>query len=655
MTEIGKIVNNAEVKEFINRYNNKKKQRPNEFNADLTENIARMKDQTRREEEIMNQKPPCSLAVLKSLKINIADLKTTRLVELINKQFYDPMIMKAIMCLTETIFFSDDTNETIRYNERIKDWLQDLKQIGEPSVEGVALRASIKGSKKNVMESNIFIIKAPQDPNNSDLLHEMFVGFQLNKLRGQIPNFAYIFGGFKCSPPIIDAETKKVIAWCENTKNVVNYVAYENVQPSVPMSNYVKKSTFEQFCNRLLQVCYCTDFAYQKIDYTHYDLHDGNVLDRKTEFSRFYIPYFTDNDKIEYLLTDGIATVIDYGITHVKYEGIGYGDYLRQDFQVFPDRSFPISDLYKFLLFCMRSMFHSKNDDCFNKCRALLAFFNNVETAEDVLAQQDEAHFYMPYNDKTKNISVMDFAKYIRIVMEEFGVKNFIHERPEEGIDILGCGDQFSKKMCYTNVGIINDLGVNKFDFTVKDVIEFVASYQGIEKSTMTSEMKGESLQKLIDNFEYNKQVNDGMNKLREGVEEMKNLTNGIKVMDISGMNLNQLLMDENITLAYRKYTTEMLTIQDLLNRKDLLIKTIEFIMNLYQDQNGLEELRKMDAEFTPYAEFYNYYLPIIFAESGRIQEEVVRNWNMFQNAVNKNKTFDFWYHGLQSFDRSVQ
>jgi len=660
MTEIGKIVSNADVAELIRKQKEFYTQRPAEYNAERRKNDNLRKEQSAREEVVISEKPPCSISAIKSLGINMADLKSGKLTKIVSEQFYDPIIMKAVACVSEAIFYSGNSDDTIQYNERIKDWLRDLKQIGDDSVEGMAMRASIKGAPTNVMSSNIFIIKAPQDPNNTDLIHELFVGIQLNKLRSKLPNFSYVFGGFKCSPPNIDKETKQVVAWCENTANAVSYVAYENVQPSASMKDYVKTCTFRQFCNRLLQVCYAIDLAYRTCDFTHYDLHNGNVLNRIIQNEngegnkQFYIPYYTDEDKTEYLLTDGIATIIDYGICHVKVDGVSYGDFIRQDFNVYPDRSFPIGDLYKFLLFCMLDMLYAKNTECFNHTRNILTFFNDFEPAENILAQQNVAYYYMPYNDKTKGISVMDFAKYIRIVMDEKGIESDIHERPRDDIMILGCGDEFSKKICYTNVGIIEEIGVRKFDFRVQDVMDFVSSYQNIQRSDMAEESKGEGLQKLIDNFDYDKHVSEGITKLREYLITVHAIADGIKVMDISQMNLTSLLSDVNIAVAYRRYITDMLSLYDLFERRDTLYDVLKFIMVLYSDDTNTILLDNIYADFDPYVMFFNTYSKIIYNESQRIQNEVKQNANMFNKAVESNKTFDFWKHGLQFFDRTI-
>lgn len=652
MSEIREIVLNSDVKEFVSEYDYKRKNNNALLIQEFNQAKQNMEKQRIVEEDIMSKKQMCSVSAVKSLGINIADLDVDRLTRLIHNQFYDPMVMKAILCVSESIFYSGNGDEIVPYNERIRDWFQDLRQIGQESVEGTAIRASLKGGKKDVMENDIFVIKAPRDPANMELLHEMFVGLQLNKLRSQIPNFSYVFGGFKCSPPIIDKETKDITSWCTNTKNSINYVVYEYVQPSIAMADFSKTCTFEQFCNRLLQICYSIDLAHKKLDFTHYDLHAGNVLDRKTSHELFYIPYTTDNYVTEYLLTDGIATIIDYGISHIKYEEMTFGDYTRQDFQVFPYRSFPISDIYKFLLMNMRYMYHAKNNDCFDKCRSLLAFFNNVETAESVLLEQDPGYFYMPYNVKTKDIQVMDFAKYVRIACKEYGISDFIHEKPREGIKVLGCGDQYSNDICYTNYGLIQELGVEKFDFKVDDIIQFVNVYEQISHGNYPN--KEQALQKLMDNFDYNANFEKIISKLDKWYKSSTEITKNIKIYDISQLSLSEILSDENLTNNYERYVNNIIELYDLLKRREVIIRSGEFISSKYNNRQNMLRLLQVDNSFIEITNFYNTYVNQIFTQSQRILSEISKSWTMFQNAVQKNPKFEFWNSGMKFFQMTV-
>jgi hypothetical protein len=646
----GEIASTKDVLKFLDSYK-QKLQDAKRFNDEFYENEVRTRKQRENEEKIIMNTPACSINAMKALKTNISDLNVDKLAKLLNEQFYDAMVMKTILCITDSIFYTDNGNDAIPYNERIREWIRDLKQIGQESVEGIAMRASLKDPKEDPshkLQNNIFVIKAPRNPNNMELLHEMFVGLQLNKLRSEIPNFAYVFGGFKCAPPIIDKKTKEVELWCSNTENVVNYVIYENIVPSISMDDFSKKCIFDQFCNRLFQLCYSIDLANKKFDFTHYDLHAGNVLNRTTNYDQFYIPYLTEKGVREYLLTDGIATIIDYGISHITYDGVGYGDYSRQDFQVFPDRSFPISDIYKFLLMNMRTMYFNRNDECFGKCRTLLAFFNNIESAEDILANQDAAFFYLPYNQVTSGIKIADFARYMRIVCEEYGVENFIHDVPQPGIKIMGCDDPEASGVCYTNLGIVKELGIDKFDFKAHDTLQFMELYSRVSK--MDDPNVDKYLEKLKQNFNYYQKMDETGNRLEKLYTKADGILKSIKRYNISKLSLSYLLKDTTILEGYRKYLDDMIELLNLLKDRENLVKSLLFTAGVFEDQNGLNKSNDIDKLFKPIADFYNRSLYEIFRQNKQIESEIVKSWAMFRNEVAKNPELNWWYSGLQFF-----
>ena len=225
--------------------------------------------------------------------------------------------MKAAMCTADSIFYTSPYDVGSLYlNNRIRMYIHNLRQVGGESAEGYALVADFENAK------DMFVVKVSRSPSDDTLLHELVVGlYGTNKLRQYIPNFAYVYGGFKCSPPLIDPETKKVITWCLHDTNPVNYVLYENITPAVPMSKYLQTCTGKDFVNVYLQVLYALRLALKVSDYTHYDLHYENVLIREpspgTISGPFQIAYETERG-VEYVLTHVIPTFIDYGFSHIK-------------------------------------------------------------------------------------------------------------------------------------------------------------------------------------------------------------------------------------------------------------------------------------------------------------------------------------------------
>lgn len=245
-----------------------------------------------------------------------------KLVRAIKKAIEDPEILRALLCIN-----SEELNITT------------LRLIGEPSVEGYAM----------LSDEDLFVVKAPRRENIS-LIHEYFVGFfGTNTLRNVIPNFAYILGAFECSLPSITEEEKMKKSKesfnlvCENSKKVY-YVIYENIYDSVSFRDFARNCSSSSYMNIILQISLAISLAYHTFKFTHYDLHSENVLIRELE-NPITILYPFKKSRVM-IKTKYIATIIDYGRSHIMYNGENFGFNFSGALK---NRPFPMRDIYRVL------------------------------------------------------------------------------------------------------------------------------------------------------------------------------------------------------------------------------------------------------------------------------------------------------------------
>lgn len=265
----------------------------------------------------------------------------------LNEGFGDANILTTLLCVnTSTLLLPNKSKNFI-----IRNYIENL-YVKSESTSGLAMNAQFLGN--NGQYDTQFVIKAPKPYSDvDDTLHEYFVGvYGTNRLRSLIPNFAFVLGGFKCSPPYYDklTNTNKVLTFCQNNKEQVYYIIYENVRNSVPLSKYLRVCTFKQFLNVFVQILFALQVAYENIDFTHYDLHTDNVLIRKLD-KEIILPYIIKN-KTYYLKTDVIATIIDFGRSHIKYENKSYG-YYGVALGIYSENAYPMQDIFKILLFSL--------------------------------------------------------------------------------------------------------------------------------------------------------------------------------------------------------------------------------------------------------------------------------------------------------------
>lgn len=286
---------------------------------------------------------------------------------------------------------------SVNYNQRIKDYVRNLKSLKTASMFGDIIVADYKTNK------DFFIVKTPKDPKKDDLKHELFVGlYGINKLKKLIPNFVYTYGALFCGSPIIDKDNNQVVNFCSKSNKNVVYLLLENIKNSISMRDYIKTCTFNQWLEVYLQVIGALRLAKKECDFTHYDLHDGNVLIQTLDQ-----PITIDYGDYK-ITTTTLAVIIDYGFSHIQYNNEHFGTYGRNDKGIFPDRSFILYDYYELLMACYED---KKNEDLNRGLQQIFLFFNNVESIKEAFDNQINNYFALPY------LPEVDIDSYIKYVL----------------------------------------------------------------------------------------------------------------------------------------------------------------------------------------------------------------------------------------------
>jgi hypothetical protein len=416
-----------------------------------------------------------------------SNINTQELQKYMTKELYNNNVFDATKCIVNSLFVTKFENNDI--NNNIKKYVHDLHRIGAESANGTAFSVDFYNSdmvKKSIWDAKqgFFIMKTVQDiKKNNDLLHELIVGlYGTNKLRQYIPNFAYIYGGFKCGPPIYD-KNNQIIDWCKNTSNNsnnnVNYILYENINPSISIVKFLGECNANEFLNIFLQILYALDLAHKEVDFTHYDLHNENVLLRipdANEPNKLYqIPYKTENGW-EYITTKYIPTFIDFGMSHIYNNELKtnnnnghFGTHGFENMSINANRSWIMYDVYKFLMFCLLNLYNisSKGNDKdlknLNDIYGLMSYIYKFFNFEDdmlkmMIEQYDKGTFYsIPLTKDTEQFTIEKLIKYIK--SNKSYNFDFINKNMNNTIKLLQCED-----LCITKNGLYNKIiDKNKF------------------------------------------------------------------------------------------------------------------------------------------------------------------------------------------------
>ena len=271
-----------------------------------------------------------------------------------------------ISCIVDAIInhgldISDKkVKETGAISRRIHRWFKNPTVIGEPSVEGIAIRSSISDN------SNLFVVKVPRDSRSDGLIHEAFVGSVLNGLRTMTPSFMYTYGSAKCTE--VATNDSKFIYWCNPVHNdksaLLNYVVLENIRNAVPLKTFIRQIAYglinvdeKGFERLMILLINALAIAYNKCKFMHLDLHDSNVMVRTFD-DPIAIPIYDQNLQITgYIASKYVPYIIDYGRVSLTVEGVKFAYYFPDEIiQREYEHSTDVSDIYKCICFCVLNL-----------------------------------------------------------------------------------------------------------------------------------------------------------------------------------------------------------------------------------------------------------------------------------------------------------
>ena len=546
---------------------------------------------------------------VKMISDNLYKLDVNKVKSLVRDNFYDPTLMKEIFYIMNSIaYLQPNTPGAVNPNERVKEWLKNLQRIGTDSFEGVAFKSDLRTSQ------SAFVIKSPKSAKN-DLLHEFTIGLELNDLRAYVPNFAYVFGGFKCTPPILKdisysgvgvsglpINSGKIesipVSWCDNSNiNTVQYIIYENISPGVSMKDYVSRCTFEQFLDKYLQVMFAILAWQENKEGSHGDLHYENVIVKESQEKELTIPYTTEMGGIEYLKTDSIATIIDYGFGSMKLKNETHiGITGAEAYGVFYDKYIPIHDAYKFLMFCMMGMLQQKNFACYQGAILLYRFFNKSEDPAQAIALQSKYLFMTPYNQKTISVKLNDYIGYIRTNIPQF---NLIVTSSPQTRHILGCT---GNDICMSSNGVLKVLG-----FDSKKVIDNIFDFYDLV-SRLEDEKRINDIDEILLTVNPDQLVSDGISKYNESIVKIQEYfqTDQRDVITLKGMDLN-LLKIESVRTDYKNFLIETAEINEAFERLVLIYDCLIFLSKYFNIN-----LKDVDDNYLIMNEYYTDLLMIL-------------------------------------------
>ena len=218
--------------------------------------------------------------------------------------------MKALECLVETALYNSSDDKTVKpytVNSSINYWFTKMKLLDVESSEGAVYFTSI-------LDDTIQMVAkiSRYEGASENLKQEYYLGSAcFNDLRYYIPNFSYTLG-------------------CFNEGRGEFFAAFEKI-PGFTTGSMVSKVSTDQVIGFVAQLLLALEVAQMKCNFTHWDLHNENVIWRPVKNYTNYVVYGDSVFKVQ--SNDYIPVIIDYGMScATNSEGVNIGCLWIADF-----------------------------------------------------------------------------------------------------------------------------------------------------------------------------------------------------------------------------------------------------------------------------------------------------------------------------------
>jgi len=259
-------------------------------------------------------------------------------------------------------------------------------------------------SDRNFQQNSLLIKVSTVDTLIS--IHEGLIGSYLNSLRSITPNFSLVYATMNnCSDPELPPD--KIIA---------NYVIYEKIE-GVSFESFCKTLDTQPngkklYLDTILSILAGLHLAYSILGFTHYDLHDQNVIMRRNTSGT--VKYILDDSKEFYTLEldlKYIPVIIDYGFSHItdpENNRIHYGQYGYESIKVEHNKSKIYLDLFRIIGSSLYTLKKCRSA-CYFDLEFLLDFFEPHKS----LVTSNDNYYVLSDSHKCSKKTPLDLIKWI--------------------------------------------------------------------------------------------------------------------------------------------------------------------------------------------------------------------------------------------------
>jgi hypothetical protein len=341
------------------------------------------------------------------------------------KKSGDPcLINNTVVSFLEHFFYQSSKLQEIKSNFFVCRSYPNAENIIFPKTKKYRNKKIIE--EKSRFDQSIRVLRKYQ---NEELIPEFLKGyFFVNRLRREIPNFAYTYNLIEVNDPAFSS-----VSGIEMPKKFPYkfIIEEELIEPVTSWEELIVRSDISSLYFLIFQVALSLCIAKKEIDFAHHDLHDNNVVIR-------FKPFSCSSQNLEYeynghkysLSTSLVATIIDYEFASLKstLDGIEFSIAEFFEYKVESPRiirNFVVNhgvhpriasiefDLYKFiysliLYLSPSNSYSEKIEDFFNNLVGFYGFSNHNQFLSEhnrniVRFQKDLKMSNIPPDESDKN------------------------------------------------------------------------------------------------------------------------------------------------------------------------------------------------------------------------------------------------------------
>lgn len=548
-------------------------------------------------------------SILKENELFIDKIDKKILSKILKYHYNNGPLMKSVLCFFNFLLnqMKHDINDVgiKKISPYIKNLIKEAKHIGEKSQEGTVYNINFLSKEIDI------IFKTPNIYNDfyneiiEEIKKEYFIGmFVINNLRYHIPNFMYTFGLF--NSPII-----------ENNKYDNSFLAIEKINGN-NTHQYYKNISTTSWLVIFMQLLLSLEFSQKEICFTHFDLHQYNVMLRgrlKDEDNSY--SFLIGNKEYNVIKPEQIPTIIDYGLACVRYKNNFIGSF--RGFEKYGMLNFMVQgyDMLKFLLF---SAYHAKyekerkNTKLYNLMVKLMKFYGNNDKYN--IEKKDELNKAVREFSQKGTYSIM--ATYTPLMFFDWIYDNF----PEVHPYFLINERKKAYNIKYSNIiSEYNKLTNNLDNNPVKQLLyclKYTNSYILYKYNHYILSNLYKNTEKIVKSEDMLKYK---INELKK--QDLKFLNKIFDIKNLPSQNKFNILVEETINTPIR------------LKNKQKIYKKVDSMLSFYNDIESTLKMYytilelKLQDEFKDWIDKFTSSYIYNFYNTNYNQLERIRRWSI--------------------------